>query len=99
MDYALSSPIPWKSDACRRAGTIHLGGTLEEIAAAERDIAHGKLPERPFVLVAQQSLFDKTRAPHGQHTLWAYAHIPFDCNLDVSEKIEARIDMFARGVR
>ena len=99
IDYALSAAIPWRSDKCRRAGTIHLGGTLEEIAAAERDIAHGKLPERPFVLVAQQSLFDETRAPHGQHTLWAYAHVPFDCNVDVSEKIEAQIERFAPGFR
>jgi phytoene dehydrogenase-like protein len=99
IDYALSTAIPWQSDKCRRAGTIHLGGTLEEIAAAERDIAHGKLPERPFVLVAQQSLFDETRAPHGQHTLWAYAHVPFDCNVDVSEKIEAQIERFAPGFR
>jgi phytoene dehydrogenase-like protein len=99
IDYALSAAIPWPSDKCRRAGTIHLGGTLEEIAAAERDIAHGKLPERPFVLVAQQSLFDETRAPHGQHTLWAYAHVPFDCTVDVSEKIEAQIERFAPGFR
>jgi len=99
IDYALSAAIPWRSDKCRRAGTIHLGGTLEEIAAAERDIAHGKLPERPFVLVAQQSLFDETRSPHGQHTLWAYAHVPFDSNVDVSEKIEAQIDRFAPGFR
>jgi phytoene dehydrogenase-like protein len=99
IDYALSAAIPWRSDKCRRAGTIHLGGTLEEIAAAERDIAHGKLPERPFVLVAQQSLFDETRAPHGQHTLWAYAHVPFDCNVDVSEKIEAQVERFAPGFR
>jgi phytoene dehydrogenase-like protein len=99
IDYALSAAIPWRSDKCRRAGTIHLGGTLEEIAAAERDISRGKLPERPFVLVAQQSLFDETRAPHGQHTLWAYAHVPFDCNVDISEKIEAQIERFAPGFR
>ena len=99
IDYALSSPIPWKSDACRRAGTIHLGGTLEEIAAAERDIAHGKVPERPFVLVAQQSLFDETRAPRGQHTLWAYAHTPFASKIDISDKIESQIERFAPGFR
>jgi phytoene dehydrogenase-like protein len=72
IDYALSSPIPWKAEACRRAGTIHLGGTIDEIATAERDVFRGKIPERPFVLVAQQSLFDDTRAPRGQHTLWPY---------------------------
>ena len=99
IDYALSSPIPWKSDACRRAGTIHLAGTLDEIANTERDIAHGKLPERPFVLVAQQSLFDETRAPGSQHTLWAYAHVPFDSKIDISDKIEAQIERFAPGFR
>ena len=77
IDYALSEPIPWKAEACRRAGTIHLGGGIDEIAAAEREVVRGKIPERPFVLVAQQSLFDETRAPRGQHTLWAYCHVPF----------------------
>jgi phytoene dehydrogenase-like protein len=99
IDYALSAAIPWRSDECRRAGTIHVGGTFEEIAAAERDAAFGRVPERPFVLVAQQSLFDDTRAPHGQHTLWAYAHVPFGSNIDVSEKIEAQIERFAPGFR
>src|SRR6266487_3221744 len=70
IDYALSEPVPWKAEACRHAGTIHLGGTIDEIAAAESDVSLEKIPERPFVLVAQQSLFDETRAPHGQHTLW-----------------------------
>ena len=99
IDYALSSPIPWKAEACRRAGTIHLGGTMNEIAAAERDVSEGKVPEHPFVLVAQQSLFDETRAPHGQHTLWAYCHVPFDCKLDVSDRIESQIERFAPGFR
>jgi phytoene dehydrogenase-like protein len=99
IDYALSSPIPWQSEACRRAGTIHVGGTMDEIAAAERDAARGKIPERPFVLVAQQSLFDETRAPRGQHTLWAYCHVPFDCNIDMSDQIESQIDRFAPGFR
>jgi phytoene dehydrogenase-like protein len=99
IDYALSARIPWRSDECRRAGTIHVGGTFEEIAAAERDAAYGRVPERPFVLVAQQSLFDETRAPHGRHTLWAYAHVPFGSNIDVSEKIEAQIERFAPGFR
>ena len=99
IDYALRSPIPWKSEACRRAGTIHLGGSIDEIAAAERDVSRGKIPERPFVLVAQQSLFDETRAPHGQHTLWAYCHVPFDCNVDVSERMESQIERFAPGFR
>jgi phytoene dehydrogenase-like protein len=99
IDYALSSAIPWKAETCRRAGTIHLGGTLDEIAKTEGDIAHGKLPERPFVLVAQQSLFDETRTPGGQHTLWAYAHVPFGSKIDISHKIEAQIERFAPGFR
>jgi phytoene dehydrogenase-like protein len=99
IDCALSEPIPWKADHCRRAGTIHLGGTIEEIAAAERDVSLGKIPERPFVLIAQQSLFDETRAPRGQHTLWAYCHIPFDCKVDVTDRIESQIERFAPGFR
>jgi phytoene dehydrogenase-like protein len=98
-DYALSEPVPWKAEPCRRAGTIHLGGGIDEIAAAERDVAHGEIPERPFVLIAQQSLFDKTRAPRGQHTLWAYCHVPFDCNVDMSDRIESQIERFAPGFR
>jgi phytoene dehydrogenase-like protein len=99
IDHALSSPIPWKAEACKHAGTIHLGGTINEIARTERDVANGKIPERPFVLVAQQSLFDGTRAPHGQHTLWAYCHLPFGCNIDMSERIESQIERFAPGFR
>jgi phytoene dehydrogenase-like protein len=99
IDYALSSPIPWKSESCRRAGTIHIGGTLDEIAASERNTSRGKVPERPFVLVAQQSLFDETRAPRGQHTLWAYAHVPFGCKVDMSDAIEKQIERFAPGFR
>jgi phytoene dehydrogenase-like protein len=99
MDFALSEPIPWKAEPCRRAGTIHLGGTIDEMAASERDVCRGKIPERPFVLVAQQSLFDQTRAPRGQHTLWAYCHVPFDCKLDVSDRIESQIERFAPGFR
>ena len=99
IDYALSSPIPWKAEACRRAGTVHLGGTIDEIANTERDVARGKIPERPFVLVAQQSLFDESRAPKGQHTLWAYCHVPFGCKIDMSEQIESQIERFAPGFR
>ncbi len=99
IDYALSEPIPWKAEACRRAGTIHLGGGIDEIAAAEREVARGKIPERPFVLVAQQSLFDETRAPRGQHTLWAYCHVPFSCGTDMSDQIESQIERFAPGFR
>src|SRR6266516_2575010 len=97
IDYALSSPIPWKAEACRHAGTIHLGGSIDEIAAAEHDVSRRKIPERPFVLVAQQSLFDEMRAPRGQHTLWAYCHVPFNCKIDMSERIESQIERFAAG--
>ena len=99
IDYALSSPIPWKDESCRRAGTIHVGGTMDEIALAERDVCRGKVPQRPFVLVAQQSLFDHTRAPAGQHTLWAYCHVPFGCVNDMSGAIESQIERFAPGFR
>ena len=99
IDYALSEPVPWKAETCRRAGTIHLGGGIDEIAAAEREVARGTIPERPFLLVAQQSLFDSTRAPRGQHTLWGYCHVPFDCNIDMSNKIESQIERFAPGFR
>src|SRR6516225_8820207 len=99
IDYALSEPIPWKAEACRQAGTIHLGGDIDEIAATEREVARGKIPERPFVLVAQQSLFDETRAPRRQHTLWAYCHVPFGADGDMSEKIESQIERFASGFR
>jgi phytoene dehydrogenase-like protein len=99
IDYALSEPIPWKAEACCRAGTIHLGGGIDEIAAAEREVARGKIPERPFVLVAQQSLFDETRAPRGQHTLWSYCHVPFSCGTDMSDQIESQIERFAPGFR
>jgi phytoene dehydrogenase-like protein len=99
IDYALSEPIPWKAEPCRRAGTIHLGGSIDEIAAAEHEVAQGKIPERPFALVAQQSLFDETRAPRNQHTLWAYCHVPFNCSTDISDKIESQIERFAPGFR
>jgi phytoene dehydrogenase-like protein len=99
IDYALSEPIPWKAEACRRAGTIHLGGTMDEIAAAECHLSRGKIPERPFVLVAQQSVFDQTRTPTGQHTLWAYCHVPFNCDDDMSHRIESQIERFAPGFR
>jgi phytoene dehydrogenase-like protein len=99
IDYALSSPIPWKAEVCRRAGTIHLGGTFDEIANSERDVARGQLPNRPFTLVAQQSLFDETRAPAGKQTLWAYCHVPFGCEIDMSDAIESQIERFAPGFR
>ena len=97
VDYALSGPVPWRAEACRGAGTVHLGGTLPEIAAAERAVHKGQHPERPYVLVAQQSLFDPSRAPAGQHTLWAYCHVPNGSTVDRTAAIEAQIERFAPG--
>jgi phytoene dehydrogenase-like protein len=99
LDYALSGPIPWTAEVCRRAGTVHVGGTMEEIAAGEQAVADGKIPERPYVLVAQQSIADPTRAPAGQHTLWAYCHVPNGSTVDMTERIEAQIERFAPGFR
>ncbi|MGH9112626.1 MAG: phytoene desaturase family protein [Acidimicrobiales bacterium] len=97
VDYALDGPVPWTADGCRRAGTVHLGGTLAEVAAAERAVAAGRVPERPFVLVAQQSVLDPSRAPEGRHTLWAYCHVPNGCTLDMTAPMEAQIERFAPG--
>jgi len=99
IDYALAGPVPWRAAACRRAGTVHLGGTLGEIAASERAIFQGKHPQQPYVLVAQQSLFDETRAPAGQQTLWAYCHVPNGSTVDMTDAIEAQIERFAPGFR
>lgn len=99
VDYALSAPVPWTNADTRRAGTVHLGGTFEEVAAAESAVAAGRHPERPFVLVSQQSLIDDTRAPAGQHTLWAYCHVPNGSTQDVSASITAQIERFAPGFR
>lgn len=99
VDYALSEPIPWAAEVCRRAGTVHVGGTLEEIARSERQVAEEKAPERPFVLLAQHSLFDETRAPDGQHTAWAYCHVPNGSSVDMTERIERQIERFAPGFR
>jgi phytoene dehydrogenase-like protein len=97
LDYALSGPVPWRAPECRRAGTVHLGGTFAEIAASEAAVNRGEHPERPFVLVAQQSLFDETRAPPGKHTLWAYCHVPNGSTLDMTARIEAQLERFAPG--
>jgi len=99
VDYALDGPVPWSAQECLQAGTVHLGGTLEEIAEAEKQVARGKHPERPFVLIAQQSLFDETRAPVGKHTLWAYCHVPNGSDVDMTERVEAQIARFAPGFR
>lgn len=99
IDWALSDPIPWKAPDCARAGTVHVGGTLEEIASSERAAWAGLSNSRPFVLVAQPSLFDPTRAPAGQHTAWAYCHMPHGSNEDMTERIENQIERFAPGFR
>ncbi len=99
VDYALDGPVPWRDTECLRAGVVHVGGTLGEIMAAERAVAQGETPERPFVLVAQQSLFDPLRAPSGKHTLWVYCHIPHGSRVDMTERIEAQIERFAPGFR
>ncbi len=97
LDYALDGPVPWRAADCLRAGTVHLGGTFDEIAASEREVSRGGHPERPFVLVGQQSLFDDTRAPIGKHTLWAYCHVPNGSTTDMTGRIEAQIERFAPG--
>ena len=99
LDYALDGPVPWKDAACLRAGTIHVGGTLPEIAASERAIKRAEVPERPYILVAQQSLFDPGRAPVGKHTLWAYCHVPNGSSVDMTEAVEAQLERFAPGFR
>jgi phytoene dehydrogenase-like protein len=99
VDWALSGPIPWRSAACARAGTVHVGGTLEEVAAAERAPWRGEHPERPFVLLAQPTLFDPTRAPAGKHVAWGYCHVPHGSTIDMTERIEAQIERFAPGFR
>ena len=99
VDYALSAPVPWADPAVTGAGTVHVGGTMAEVAAAEAAVGRGEHPERPFVLVAQQSLFDPTRAPAGRHTLWTYCHVPAGSTVDMTERIEAQIERFAPGFR
>ena len=99
LDYALDGPIPWRASACRGAGTVHLGGTLEEIEASEAAVAGGRIAENPFVLLVQASQFDRTRAPAGKHTAWAYCHVPAGCDVDVTARIEAQIERFAPGFR
>jgi len=99
IDWALNAPIPWRNPECRQAGTVHVGGTFEEIATAEAETWQGKAPEKPFVLVAQQSLVDPGRAPEGKHTGWAYAHVPHGCEVDMTERIETQVERFAPGFR
>jgi phytoene dehydrogenase-like protein len=99
LDYALDGPAPWTAPECRRAGTVHLGGSLAEIARAEAEVAQGRHPERPYVLVAQQSLVDSSRAPGDAHTLWAYCHVPNGSAVDMRDAVERQIERFAPGFR
>lgn len=99
LDYALSAPIPWSASDCARAGTVHLGGSFDEIAASEKAVRSGQCAERPFVLLAQSSLFDPSRAPAGKHTAWAYCHVPNGSKIDMLQKIEDQIERFAPGFR
>jgi phytoene dehydrogenase-like protein len=99
IDWALDGPIPFVVEACRSAGTIHLGNNFEEIVASEQFTSEGKLPEKPFVLLAQPSLFDSTRAPEGKHTAWAYCHVPNGSTVDMTERIEKQVERFAPGFR
>ena len=99
IDYALSDPIPWRASDCGQAATVHLGGTLEEIAHSEKEMSQGRIAERPFVLLAQPSLFDATRAPAGKHTAWAYCHVPNASRIDMTERLENQIERFAPGFR
>ena len=99
VDFALDGPIPWKAKECNQAATLHLGSTFEEIEAAELEVAQGRHPEKPYVLLAQQTLFDETRAPRGKHTVWAYCHVPSGSTFDMTERIEAQIERYAPGFR
>lgn len=99
VDYALDGPIPWANPDTARAATVHLGGTLDEISALERATWRGEHPERPFVILAQQSLFDPDRAPQGKHTVWAYCHVPNGSAVDMTPRIEAQIERFAPGFK
>ncbi|HLJ81592.1 MAG TPA: NAD(P)/FAD-dependent oxidoreductase, partial [Ktedonobacterales bacterium] len=99
VDWALDGPIPWRAPACRRTATVHLGGTLDELEQARRLDWQGRPAQRPYVLLAQPSLFDPTRAPEGKHVAWAYCHLPFASTADMTARIEAQIERFAPGFR
>jgi phytoene dehydrogenase-like protein len=99
LDWALDGPIPWTAPECTRAGTVHLGGTIDQIAASEHAAVHGEHHERPFVLLVQSSRFDATRAPEGRHTAWAYCHVPHGSTRDMTAAIEAQVERFAPGFK
>jgi phytoene dehydrogenase-like protein len=99
IDWALDGAIPWKFPECRSAATVHVGGTAEEIAQSEEEVSRGRIAERPFVIIAQHTLFDPSRAPEGKHTGWAYCHVPNGCDEDMTERIETQVERFAPGFR
>lgn len=99
VDWALDGPIPWTDPLSSQAGTVHVGGAYEEVKQSEHDVANGRAPEHPFVLVAQQSLFDPSRAPEGRQTAWGYCHVPGSSNVDMTDTIESQIERFAPGFR
>jgi phytoene dehydrogenase-like protein len=99
LDWALDGPIPWRSTAVARAGTVHLGGTTREVLASEREVARGHHPERPFVILVQASRFDRARAPDGKETGWAYCHVPNGSDVDMTDRIETQVERFAPGFR
>jgi phytoene dehydrogenase-like protein len=99
VDWALSGPVPWTADACRATATVHVGGTFEEVALSESEVAAGRHAERPFCIVVQQCVVDPGRAPAGQHTLYAYCHVPAGSTVDMRPRIEAQIERFAPGFR
>ncbi len=99
LDWALDGPVPWAAEGPRRAATVHLGGTLDEIAAAEADVAHGRHPDRPYVLFVQYAPWDTSRAPAGKTTAWAYCHVPAGSTVDMTDRIEAQVERFAPGFR
>ncbi|HJR44060.1 MAG TPA: NAD(P)/FAD-dependent oxidoreductase [Actinomycetota bacterium] len=99
IDWALDGPVPWANPECGDAGTVHLGGTLEEMAASERASWEGRIPEHPYVLLGQQSACDPSRAPEGKHTLWGYCHVPSGSNIDMTDRIEAQLERFAPGFK
>ena len=99
VDWALSGPVPWAAPACLKAGTVHVGGTFAEVARSEAEVAAGRHPQRPFCIVAQPSVIDRSRAPDGKHVLWGYCHVPAGSAVDMTEQIEAQIERFAPGFR
>jgi phytoene dehydrogenase-like protein len=99
LDWALDGPVPWAAEGARRAATVHVGGTLDEIATAEAEVAAGRHPDRPYVLFVQYAPWDPSRAPGGKTTAWAYCHVPAGSEVDMTDRIEAQVERFAPGFR